>query len=430
VSFAASALATPLLRLVDGESAHHLAVFAAAHGLLPRERRPDFPALQARARCGGPARMHRRSPPAPSQVTLWGRVFPNPLGLAAGFDKDAEGVEGLLGLGFGFVEVGSVTPQPQEGNPRPRVFRLPDQRAVINRYGFNSQGLAAAEANLLARRKQARPSAGLRTGVGSYRNSRAASPQLMLASVSSGAEPCAPRGLVGVNLGKNKSTVDAASDYEAGVAALARFADYLVVNVSSPNTPGLRSLQGRAELDALLRRVQAARAAVDYGGAQPPPLVLKIAPDLTQADLKDIAAVALARRLDGIIVSNTTLARPPAVACLPHGQEAGGLSGAPLFEPSTRVLRELYALTRGRIPLIGAGGVSSGHEAYQKLRAGASLVQLYTAFAYEGPPLVRRVKAELADCLAADGFACAAEAVGADHRAAASKKGARRGWFS
>jgi dihydroorotate dehydrogenase len=370
------------------------------------------------------------------QTTLWGRRFPNPLGLAAGFDKDAEAVDALLGLGFGFVEVGSITPLPQPGNDKPRVFRLPEARAVINRYGFNSKGLDAAAAQLLARRRT-----------------------VDVAAAGDSSSNGAARGLLGVNLGKNKTSADAGADYAAGVTALGRFADYLVVNVSSPNTPGLRALQGRKELDSLLRRVLAARAALDWGGMAPPPLLLKIAPDLTAADLSDVAAVAVARGIDGIICTNTTLARPPAVVALQHGNETGGLSGAPLMGPATEVLREMYRLTQGRVPLIGAGGVSSGADAYAKIRAGASLVQartmllmqrvvlayhalaqVYTAFAYDGPKLVPDIKgacpkprlrlprpsstdahtacaAELADCLAADGFASVADAVGADHRA-------------
>ena len=373
------------------------------------------------------------------QTTLWGRRFPNPLGLAAGFDKDAEAVDGLLGLGFGFVEVGSITPLPQPGNDKPRVFRLPEARAVINRYGFNSKGLDAAAAQLLARRRT-----------------------VDVAAAGGSGSTGTPRGLLGVNLGKNKTSEDAGADYAAGVTALGRFADYLVVNVSSPNTPGLRALQGRKELDSLLRRVLAARAALDWGGMPPPPLLLKIAPDLTAADLSDVAAVAVSRGIDGIICTNTTLARPPSVAALPHGNETGGLSGAPLMGPATEVLREMYRLTRGRVPLIGAGGVSSGADAYAKIRAGASLVQARTMLQHAtllsltvrwrrctprshttdrsssrtskvrettltqppAPDAHAACTAELADCLAADGFACVADAVGADHRAPA-KRGAK-----
>jgi len=240
--------------------------------------------------------------------------------------------------------------------------------------------------------------------------------QMLSAPAAASAAGQPPRGLLGVNLGKNKESADASVDYVAGVTRLARFADYLVVNVSSPNTPGLRALQGRRELEALLRRVLAARDALDYGGAKPPPLLLKLAPDLGEQELVEVAAVALRLRVDGLVVSNTTLERPPAVASLPDGQRPGGLSGAPLFDRSTAVLSRLYTLTRGAVPIVGVGGVETGVQAYAKLRAGASLVQLYTAFAYDGPPLVRRVKQELAACLAADGFTCAADAVGADHR--------------
>jgi len=276
--------------------------------------------------------------------------------------------DALLGLGFGSVEIGSVTPRPQPGNPRPRVFRLPEDGAVINRYGFNSEGIDAVAARLARR---------------------------------------ARRGVLGVNLGKNKETVDAADDYAKGAAALARFADYMVVNVSSPNTPGLRALQDRAVLDGLLARVQEAM------GAGAPPLLVKIAPDMAQEDLSDVAEVALARGLAGIIVSNTTIARPAELRGAARG-EAGGLSGRPLLGPSTAVLREMRRLTGGRIALVGVGVIASGADAYAKIRAGASLVQLYTALVYEGPGLVARIRRELAALLRRDGFASVAQAVGAD----------------
>jgi dihydroorotate dehydrogenase len=248
------------------------------------------------------------------------------------------------------------------------VFRLPEDGAVINRYGFNSEGIDAVAARLVRR---------------------------------------ARRGVLGVNLGKNKETADAAEDYAAGAAALARFADYLVVNVSSPNTPGLRALQDRGVLDALIARVQAALP------TPAPPLLVKIAPDMAAEDLADIAAVARARRLDGIIVSNTTIARPPELRDAARG-EAGGLSGRPLFAPSTVVLREMRRLTGGDIALIGVGGVGSGADAYAKIRAGATLVQLYTALVYDGPGLVARIKRDLAALLRRDGFRSLAEAVGVD----------------
>jgi dihydroorotate dehydrogenase len=292
--------------------------------------------------------------------------------LAAGFDKNALVPGPLLDLGFGFVEVGTVTPRGQAGNRRPRVFRLAEDGAVINRLGFNNEG-AEAVAGRLARWRQA------------------------------GA------GILGVNVGKNRASEDAAADYAAAARALGAYADYLVINVSSPNTPGLRALQGRAELLRLIERVRSGLA----GRALP--LVLKIAPDLGEEDLADIAAVALEQQLDGLIATNTTVARPPGLGGR-HRDEAGGLSGRPLFVPSTQVLGRVYRLTKGRLPLIGVGGLASGADAYAKIRAGASLVQLYTALVYEGPGLVQRIKAELATLLRRDGFGSVAQAVGAEFR--------------
>ncbi len=342
-------LVWPLVRRLDPERAHGLALAALKAGLVPSGR----PVAEPRLR-----------------TTLWGLEFANPLGLAAGFDKEAEAVDAALGLGFGFVEIGSVTPEPQPGNPRPRLFRLPEDGAVINRMGFNSRGLEVARANLERRRR---------------------------------------RGVVGINLGKNKTSQDAAADYRKGVVALGPLADYLVVNVSSPNTPGLRALQGRAPLADLLGAVKAARDGLE----RKPPLLLKIAPDLTDEDKADIAAVVLDLEIDGLIATNTTIARPDGLRGTRRG-EAGGLSGRPLLAPSTRVLADMYRLTGGRIPLIGVGGVASGADAYAKIRAGASLVQLYSALVYGGPDLVTRILRDLSARLAADGFNSVAEAVGAD----------------
>jgi dihydroorotate dehydrogenase len=345
----------PVLRMMPPEAAHRVTIRALAAGLLAGRADIDDPVLQTRA---------------------WGLQFPNPIGLAAGFDKDAEVFMPMLRLGFGFVEVGSITPRPQPGNPRPRVFRLAEDRAVINRLGFNSAGLAQAVANLRRR-------AGARAGV------------------------------VGVNLGKNGDSSDAAADYAAGATAVAPVADYLVVNVSSPNTPGLRALQEAATLRVLLDAVRAAcRAAMPD---RPVPLLLKIAPDLAPADRVDISRVALDGGVDGLIISNTTIDRPGGLRGR-AARESGGLSGRPLFGPSTDLLREIYRLTGGQVPLVGVGGVASGADAYAKIRAGASLVQLYTALIYEGPSLVGRIKRDLASRLHADGFASVAEAVGADHR--------------
>jgi dihydroorotate dehydrogenase len=336
-----------LLSRLDAEDAHGLAICSLKSGLLPRDRRPDPPSLG---------------------VEVWGRTLPNPIGLAAGFDKNAEVPDALLGVGFGFVEIGSVTPKTQDGNPRPRLFRLGEDRGVINRMGFPGQGLAPALARLQRRPRQ---------------------------------------GVVGANVGANKDSADRAADYVTCAAALAPFADYLVCNVSSPNTPGLRNLQGRSQLGDLLKRVQ------DSIAAKPVPLLVKIAPDATDADLDDIVAVCRDLRMDGIIVGNTTLSRPPSLRSARRG-ETGGLSGAPLMALSTEVLRKTAQRVDRQFPLIGCGGVASGADAYAKIRAGATLVQLYSMLVYEGPPLVRRIKDELAALLARDGLTSVADAIGAD----------------
>jgi len=346
------------LRLLPPEAAHRMTIRALAANLVPQQPETPDPVLSTR---------------------LWGLDFANPVGLAAGFDKGAEVFDPMLRLGFGFVEIGSVTPKPQPGNAKPRIFRLAEDGAVINRLGFNSAGLEAAVANL---------------------RHRAAT----------------RRGIVGANLGKNRDSTDAAADYSAGAAALTPLADYLVINVSSPNTPGLRDLQQAAALQTLIEGVQAARTRA--APERPPPLLLKIAPDLAAAERRDVAAVALATRVDGLIVANTTIARPPGLRSR-HAGEMGGLSGRPLFALATDVLRDMYALTEGRLALVGVGGIASGRDAYRKIRAGASLVQLYTALIYEGPGLIGRIKRELAACLRADRFARVADAVGADHRSRA-----------
>ena len=338
-----------LLRLLPPETAHETTLRLVEAGLAPRYRGDDH-ILATR---------------------LWNLDFPNPIGLAAGFDKDARVPDRMLGLGFGFVEVGSVTPRPQEGNPRPRLFRLVPDRAVINRMGFNNRGLAAAAARLSARRGR--------------------------------------KGIVGANIGKNRDTADPFGDYEQGVMTLAPLVDLLVVNVSSPNTPGLRDLQRKRTVEALIERLLEARARATP--TRPPPLLVKVAPDLAPEERADIAEVALATGLDGLVVSNTTTHRPPELRSR-HAPEPGGLSGRPLFAPSTALLAEMRRLTRGRVPLIGVGGVASGADAYDKIRAGASLVELYTALVYEGPGLVRRIKMELAALLRRDGFKSVAEAVG------------------
>ena len=346
-------LAWPFLRLLDPETAHATAIRALRCGLVPRPRPRTYGVLGC---------------------TLWGLDFDSPVGLAAGFDKDALVVDAMLARGFGFVEVGTVTPRPQIGNPRPRVFRLTRDGAAINRLGFNSTGSQAVAARLGARKRA---------------------------------------GIVGVNIGPNAETADAVADYRSGARCFAHLADYLVINVSSPNTPGLRALQTRDALDELLPAVRDALAREGRAGA--PPLLLKIAPDVDAEGLDDVADVALAQGVDGIIATNTTLARPDSLI-EQRRDEAGGLSGRPLFALSTAVLGGLYRRTGGKIPLIGVGGVETGRDAYLKIRAGASLVQLYTALIFDGPGLVASITGELAALIEADGFAKLADAVGADHR--------------
>ena len=366
--------AAGLLRLMDAEDAHTLSVWAAARGLAPVHTEADPPVLAC-------------SP--------WGRRLTNPVGLAAGYDKGGECPGAMLRMGFGLVELGSVTPEPQPGNARPRIFRLHckggPEIAVVNRCGFNSEGLAVVGERLRAQ--------GLEGGPGRPRG------------VLEGG------GLVGVNLGKNKLSKDALEDYRAGVRALAPCAGYMVVNVSSPNTPGLRALQGRRRLAHLLRGVKEELARAVPDPAERPPLLVKVAPDLTQQERRDIATVAMSVGVDGMVVSNTTVGRPDGLALVcANGQEMGGLSGTPLMEPSTECLRDMYRLTKGKLLLVGVGGIASGEDAYRKIRAGASLVQLYTALAFKGPGLVPRIKRELAELLERDGFSSVEQAVGADHR--------------
>lgn len=299
------------------------------------------------------------------KTTLAGLELPNPVGLAAGYDKNGEVIDPLLKLGFGFVECGAVTPQPQSGNPKPRVFRLSQDRAVINRMGFNNHGLVVLKTQLSAR--LGRP------------------------------------GIVGVNLGANKDSTDRTEDYVTALTALDGFADFFTVNISSPNTPGLRALQSKAALDDLLKRVMTAKGAA--------PVFLKVAPDLSEEDLADIAGSVVDHRIDALIVSNTTLDRPESLMSAGK-DEAGGLSGRPLFERSTALLLAFSQEFEGRVPLIGVGGVEDADTAYAKIRAGASAVQLYSALVYEGPGLVARINQGLALRLKADGFASVSEAVG------------------
>lgn len=333
---------TALLRRLDAERAHELAIAGLSH--LPLSVTRDDPVLR---------------------TEVAGLVLPNPVGLAAGLDKNAVAIRGLGGLGFGFVECGSVTPRPQAGNPRPRLFRLEEDRAIINRMGFNNDGLEAFAARLARR----------------------------------------PSGVVvGANLGANKDAEDRIADYETGLRRLGDLADYLTVNVSSPNTPGLRGLQTVEALEPLLTRIKAARPAGR-------PVFLKIAPDLSGEDIGRIVEASLLHGLDGLIVSNTTLDRPDTLKSA-HAGEAGGLSGAPLRARAASALAAAVEASAGRLPLIAVGGIADGGDAYARIRAGASAIQLYSALVFEGPGLVRRIKDDLAARLRADGFSTVTEAVG------------------
>lgn len=361
-SFYANNLMPPLRRIVEAEMANRLSVKAIGLGLVPFNRYQD---------------------PSTLQTSAFGLKFKNPIGIAAGFDKNGEAVDGLYKMGFGFVEVGTITPKPQEGNPKPRLFRLTADHAIINRYGFNNCGMAEAQQRLKAREATQKE------------QSKAGLP-------------------LGINLGKNKLSEDATSDYVEGVRTLGPLADYLVINVSSPNTPGLRDLQGKAKLRQLLNSVLKERDALQ--GEHKPPVLVKIAPDLSAQEKQDIADVVTELGVDGLMVCNTTVLRPETLKDLQRS-EVGGLSGQPLKELATKTVGEMYTLTKGKVPIIGIGGVASGQDALDKIRAGASLVQLYTALAFQGPPVVTKIKRELDLLLKEQGFSCVSEAVGADHRA-------------
>jgi dihydroorotate dehydrogenase len=347
------ALSLPLLRWLDAEDAHRLAI-QGLRFLPPVKPRPDDPKLAVRA---------------------FGLNFPNPIGMAAGFDKSAEVPDALLRLGFGFVEIGSVTPKPQSGNARPRLFRLERDEAVINRMGFNNDGAEVALRRLAARAQHG--------------------------------------GIVGVNVGANKDSPDRVNDYVKLIETFAPVASYFTVNVSSPNTPGLRNLQEGALLDELLARVIDARERVRQKAGDTP-VLLKIAPDLSLAQLDDVVQVARSRKVDGIIVSNTTIARPSTLREAMRAKEQGGLSGRPLFRLSTRMVAETYVRVEGAFPLIGVGGVDSGGAALTKIRAGASLIQLYSSLVYKGLGLVDEIKRDLTSTLLRTGRDSLSEIVGAD----------------
>ena len=335
-------LARPLLLAFEPERAHELTLRALETGMFSSLARPDDERLA---------------------VEIWGRKLPNPIGIAAGFDKNARVPDALIKVGFGLAEVGTVTPVPQVGNQKPRVFRLIRDRALINRLGFNNQGHLRVASRLRLRSRE---------------------------------------GVIGVNVGANKDTSDRVADYAEGVRFFYDLADYFMVNVSSPNTPGLRDLQAPAALDELLARVMEVRAELAEGRGRQVPIAVKIAPDVAVEDLPAICERLEAHGVDAVAVSNTTLARPAGLDPL-VAREAGGLSGRPLFERSTIMLAKVFQLTGGRVPLIGIGGIDSGATAVQKIEAGASLVQLYTGLVYEGPGLLDDIKSALLEAIVAAG---------------------------
>lgn len=367
-------LALPLLHALDPEDAHRLAIRMLQFAPLPPAADDD-------------ARLATRA---------FGLNFINPIGMAAGFDKHAEVPDALLRLGFGFVEVGTVTPLPQPGNPRPRLFRLDADQGVINRLGFNSEGGAAVLRRLAA---------------------RATAPSL--AYPPGGQAPGG--GIVGVNIGANKDSADRIADYVGLIERFAPVASYVTINISSPNTPGLRSMQQASVLDDLLARVIEARERVTQN-AGPTPVLLKIAPDLSLSDLDDVVGIARARRVDGMIVGNTTIARPPFLRDTATAREAGGLSGRPLFALGTRMLAETYVRVEDAFPLVGAGGIDSGKSAIAKIRAGATLIQVYSALVFRGLGLVSEIKRTLIAALDRDRQDSLKDYIGADAAAVTAEK--------
>ncbi|RNA20279.1 dihydroorotate dehydrogenase (quinone) mitochondrial-like [Brachionus plicatilis] len=359
-----SNLLIPIIhKTMDGERAHNLAIFMAKYGLVPRERKFENEQIL--------------------NIRVFDKKFKNPIGCAAGFDKNAEAIDGLFKIGFGFVEIGTVTPLSQEGNPKPRVFRLSEDRAVINRYGFNGQG----HDEVLKR-------------VDQFWKNRKIDEKIL-----------------GVNIGKNKLQQDALSDYLTGLKLFANKCDYITINISSPNTPGLRSLQNRKELENLIDPVEFYHLLLEMRNKldKKIPLVIKIAPDLTDEEMKDIAQVALRKnkQIDGLIVSNTTISRPDFLKS-ELKKESGGLSGRPLKTISTEALKKMFKLTEGKIILIGVGGVESGNDALEKIKSGASLIQLYTSMVFEGPIIVNKIKKELIELLNKEGYSNVSEAIGAN----------------
>ncbi len=349
---------SPIVFKIDPENAHSMTIKALKSGLVRSCKKVEDSALEQE---------------------LFGKRFPNPVGLSAGFDKNAEVIAPCLKLGFGFTEAGTVTPKAQDGNPRPRIFREPESGSVINRMGFPNEGVSTFKRN-----------------VERFLNSSAK-----------------PQGVVGINIGMNKTQTEPADDYCVLIEQLAPLADYLTVNISSPNTPGLRDLQRKDVLLELLGKMMDSRAKACPENA--PALLVKLAPDLDEAQQQELAETLIEAKVDGVILSNTTLDRPET---LPEDfrNEAGGLSGTPVREKSTAVIRNFYKLTNGKLPIIGVGGISKAEHAYEKIKAGASLVQLYTGMVYEGPEIANNINRGLLELLQRDGFTNIADAIGADHK--------------
>lgn len=344
----------PLIFLLPAEKAHNLAIWALKNRVLP-----------------SPAKVKKYDS---TKLDLWGITFRNPIGIAAGFDKNAEVIDSLNLHGFGFVEVGTVTPKPQAGNPKPRMFRLEEDKAVINRLGFNNKGIDYFVNNL------------------QKRNSNV---------------------VVGTNIGKNKDSVDAAADYISSMERVYGCSDYIAINISSPNTPGLRDLQNKEQLGSFLEKILRKSSELKKIHGKKTPILLKIAPDTGSSQRADIAELLEVYKIDGLIISNTTIGERDKLLSK-HANETGGLSGKPLFEESTNMIKQMYQLTDGKIPIIGVGGVASGDDAYAKIKAGASLVQAYSAFVYTGFSLVGQINDRLAELLEKDGFKHVSEAIGAD----------------
>jgi dihydroorotate dehydrogenase len=340
----------PLIFSLPPETGHNIAIAALKYGLVQFPRQQDFPQLK---------------------TELFGLKFNNPVGLAAGFDKNGEAISALLNRGFGFIEVGTCTPLAQEGNAKPRLFRLAEDETIINRFGFNNKGAKKFATNLKNR------------------------PQ---------------SGIVGANIGKNKNSTDSIADYLTMMEEIDGLSDYITVNISSPNTPGLRDLQGKEELDKLLGAIISKRAELK---SKETPILLKISPDIDEHQRSDIAEIVLKHSIDGLIISNTTISQRDSLLSK-QAHESGGLSGRPLFKPSTEILRDMYRLTERKIPIIGVGGIFSGDDAYNKIKAGASLVQIYSAIIYEGFGLIPRINERLCELLHKDGLKNISEAVGVD----------------